>query len=150
MKINTKHFGEVEINQEKIIKFENGVPGFPESKNYILLGDMQANQPFCWLQSTDNSETAFTVTSPYVFYNEYKPDVPDEEMANIMGANDTVSDISVFSIMVVPNDVKETTLNLKAPVIINSKTNKGAQIIVNNEEYGVRHRITDLVEASAM
>ena len=150
MKINTKHFGEVSIEENKIIKFAEGIPGFPNSKNYVMLSKRDQNELFCWLQSCDEADIAFALTVPYVFYPDYKPDVADSELATIgVHGQDDMKDISVFNIMVIPNNAKEATVNLKAPVVINEKTNMGGQFIANNADYTVRHKLADLVQMYA-
>ena len=84
MKINTRHFGEVSIEENKIIKFAEGIPGFPNSKNYVMLSKKDQNQLFCWLQSVDETDTAFALTVPYVFYPDYKPDVAVKEFIRFL------------------------------------------------------------------
>ncbi|MCQ2979433.1 MAG: flagellar assembly protein FliW [Clostridia bacterium] len=150
MKINTKHFGELNIEDNKIIKFAEGIPGFPNSKNYVMLSKREQNELFCWLQSVDETDTAFALTVPYVFYPDYRPDVADSELASIgvNGAED-MKNVSVFNIMVIPDNAKDATVNLKAPVVINEKTNMGGQFIANNADYTVRHKIADLVQMYA-
>ena len=146
MKINTKHFGEIEVDEGKVIEFSNGILGFEDSKKYVMLSKKDNGQLFCWLQSVDDADTAFAVTVPYVFYPDYKPNVADEDLAKIgINGQDEIKDLSVFSIMVIPDETKNTTINLKAPVVINQATNKGGQFIASNAEYDVRHKLTDLV-----
>lgn len=150
MKINTRHFGELNIEDNKIIKFAEGIPGFPNSKNYVMLSKKDQNELFCWLQSVDETDTAFALTVPYVFYPDYKPDVADSELVSIgVASQEDLKDVLVFNIMVIPNDAKNATVNLKAPVVINEKTNMGGQFIANNQDYTVRHRIADLVQMYA-
>ena len=150
MKINTKHFGEVNIEDNKIIKFAEGIPGFPNSKNYVMLSKRDQNELFCWLQSVDEADTAFALTVPYVFYPDYRPDVADSELATIgVHGMDDMKDVSVFNIMVIPNNAMDATVNLKAPVVINEKTNMGGQFMANNADYTVRHKLADLVEMYA-
>ncbi|MCQ2749288.1 MAG: flagellar assembly protein FliW [Clostridia bacterium] len=150
MKINTKHFGEVDIEENKIINFAEGIPGFPNSKNYVMLAKKDQSNLFCWLQSVEEADTAFAMTVPYIFYPDYKPDVADSELATIgVNTQEDLQDLSVFNIMVIPNDAKNATVNLKAPVVINEKAGKGGQFIANNADYTVRHRISDLVQMYA-
>ena len=144
MKINTKHFGEIEVDEGKVIEFSNGILGFEDSKKYVMLSKKDNGQLFCWLQSVDDADTAFAVTVPYVFYPDYKPNVADEDLAKIgINGQDEIKDLSVFSIMVIPDETKNTTINLKAPVIINAKENRGCQVVLENEKYKFKHIITE-------
>ena len=48
--------------------------------------------------------------------------------------------------MTVPADLKEMTVNLKAPIIINADTRKGIQLIVENQDYEVKYKIYDVLK----
>ncbi len=147
MKINTKHFGEIAVDDQKIINFDYGIPGFPESKQFVLLNDKEKEDgPFYWLQSVNNGETAFAVASPFLFYPSYQPKVSDDDVNYAIGTTNP-DDITVLNIMVIPDNAGDTTINLKAPVLINLQNNKGAQFIIENEEYGIRHRLCDDVNS---
>jgi flagellar assembly factor FliW len=145
MILNTKHFGELEIDESKILLFEEGILGFPEHKTYVLITDEEdPNSPFCWLQSVTDSELAFVLVNPFSFYPEYSPEVSDEELAVLGEAKD--EELTLYNIVVVPEDITKMTANLKAPLIININTQKALQIVVNNEEYEIKHQIYDEIQ----
>ena len=150
MHIDSRVFGEIDIDDDKIIRFEDGVIGFEEYHNYALIYDDEkkkgANGGIMWLQCMDEPELAFPVADPLHIYPGYNPVVEDEWLASIGEFND-VEDIFLLSILTVPSDITKVTANLKAPVIINMITRKACQTIVNNEEYEIKYNIYDYVQS---
>jgi len=134
MKVNTKHFGEIEVEEDRIIVFEEGLPGFPDDKNFILL---ENEEPFCWLQSTDDGDNAFILVDAFAVLPDYSPQVDRDEFAAIGEYNP--DEFLIYNICVLPEDINEMSVNLLAPVVINTASKKGRQIIAKNEDYSVRH-----------
>ena len=142
MKINTRHFGEIEVEESRIINFEEGLPGFPDDRQFVLL---ENEDPFCWLQSADDGDNAFILVDAFSVLSDYSPQVDKEEFAPL--GEYSPDDFLVYNIVTLPEDVNEMTVNLLAPVVINSATKKGRQVIAKNEEYGVRHYLLKRREA---
>lgn len=132
MKIETKYLGEVEINKEKIIRFSNGIPGFPNEKEFVLL-DLSDNPVFQILQSVQTKYTAFFVINPFVFYKNYSFDLDDSILETLQINND--NEVIILSIVTLREPFQSSTINLKAPVVINSSKMLGKQYILNKEEY---------------
>lgn len=141
MLLKTKHFGEIEIEENNVLKFDNGLPGFEPCKKYILLKNGDEASPFKWLQCVDHPELAFAVADPFPIVRDYDFEL-DDECAKSLGIEKS-EDVAVYVIVVVPEDYKKMSMNLKAPLIINSRNNKGAQIILDTGKYTVRHYILD-------
>jgi len=134
MKLNTRHFGEIEVEETKIIDFEEGLPGFPDDKRFILL---ENEEPFCWLQSADDGGNAFILVDAFAVLPDYSPQVEREEFASL--GEYRPDEYLIYNIVVLPEDINEMTVNLLAPILINSVTKKGRQVIAKNDDYGVRH-----------
>lgn len=147
MQIKSKLFGDIEIQDDKIITFEHGIMGFEELKKYALVFDSDKPTPnkIMWLQSAEISDLAFPVLDPTIIMKEYNPIVEDEWLAPI-GGYTTEEDLLVLCILTVPSDLTKMTANIKAPLIINSNTKKGCQIIANNDEYSVRYNVYDILQ----
>lgn len=144
MKINTKLFGEIEAEEEKLLIFEMGIIGFGEYKKYMLIHETDREEKnILWLQSIDEPELALPVIDPLVLVEDYNPSVEDElikplgEMAQ--------EDALVFVTLTVPSDITKMTVNLKAPLIINAKTRKACQIIVDEESYMIKYPVYDIL-----
>jgi flagellar assembly factor FliW len=146
MEILTRDYGTVEINESSIIRFENGIIGFEDYHNYVLLdcaGEGEQS-PFRCLQSTDDSDLAFILLDPFIVRPDYEVEIDNESAVSLSVEEN--ADAAIFAIAVVPEDIKLMSINLKAPVIINARVNRGIQYIIDNSEYGVRHYLADEVE----
>ena len=147
MLVKTRHFGEVDLDESKIIYFENGILGFEDCKEYTLIYDNEDGErpDISWLQSVDEVSLAIPVISPFIVKSDYNPEIEDELLKPLGDLTD--ENTAVFVSITVPSDIEKITANLKAPFIINSNDRKGAQIIVENSEYEVKYRFYDQLMA---
>jgi flagellar assembly factor FliW len=144
MKLNTKHFGEIEVLDDRCITFENGLPGFDDVHRFILLDSTDPESPFKWLQSVDVPQLAFAIANPFMIKPDYDIEISDETVKGIEIEN--AADVAIYSIVIVPDDISRISMNLKAPIVINSKNRRGMQIILDTEKYNVRHYILDEIQ----
>jgi flagellar assembly factor FliW len=135
--LKTAHFGVIDINEADFIYFPEGIPGFEESKRYALIGHDTNDSVFFWLQSVDMPELCFVVTDPFMVYDGYGIDVDDEdvELLKITDAKKVLT----LTIVVIPENIDEIRVNLKAPIIINTEKKLGKQIIQQNENLPIRY-----------
>lgn len=147
MLIKTKCFGEVDIAQEKIIRFENGLMGFEEFKEYTILFDSEkdAGKTIMWLQSLSEQSLAIPVVDPMLITEKYDPIVEDELLASVGEIKE--DDMLILVTLTVPSDITKMTANYKAPIIINAGTLKGVQLIAENDDYMVKHPVYDIIKA---
>lgn len=145
MKVNTRLFGEIDIEDDKILNLDNGIIGFPDMKKFTLIFDSESKNKssIIWFQSLDEPQFAMPVIAPHIVKEDYNPVVNDELLSKLGEFKD--EELIVLVTLKVPQDLKEMSVNLKAPIIINSKNKKGAQIIVENEDYTVRYLIYDIL-----
>lgn len=146
MLINTKCFGEVDITEDKIITFEEGLLGFEEYKDFTLLYNNEDGKKcnVSWLQSMDEEKLAFPVIMPFLVKEDYKPIINEGILQNLGELND--DNLVVLLTISVPKDITNMTANLKAPLIINSDLRKGYQAIVENQDYAIKYRIYDIIQ----
>ncbi len=145
MKLTTRVFGEVEIDDSKIISFPSGIIGFPDLKKFTLIHDKEAGtDTIQWLQSLDEPGFALPVMDPLFVCPDYKPEVDTHISEEIGDIND--DDLLVLVTVTVPHDLKQMTANLMGPFIINVKDCKGTQTIVENEGYPVKFPIYDILQ----
>ncbi|HHU89555.1 MAG TPA: flagellar assembly protein FliW [Clostridiaceae bacterium] len=137
MQLNTAHFGKIEINEEDFIYFPEGIPGFEQSKRYALIGHDTKDSVFFWLQSVDMPELCFVVTDPFMVYDGYGVDVEDEDV-ELLEITDT-NKVLTLTIVVIPENMDEIRVNLKAPIIINTEKKLGKQIIQQNDNLPIRY-----------
>lgn len=145
MKAATRLFGEIEIDESKIITFEDGIIGFPDMKKFTLIFDeeKEGRTSISWLQSMDEPEVAFPVMDPLFVCETYNPSVEDELLKNLGTIKE--DNLYVLVTVTVPQDIKELAVNLKAPIVINTDTRKASQIIVE-DDLPVRYKIYDILE----
>ena len=136
MKIKTRLLGEVEIDDEDIIVFPDGILGFEESRKFILL-DIPENDVYKVLQDTDNEFVSFVVINPWVFFDNYEIDIPDDELLKINIRNK--EQLAVMNIVTMSGEFEKSTVNLLAPVFINAVSMFGRQYVLNNGIYRTRH-----------
>ncbi|MCI5954377.1 MAG: flagellar assembly protein FliW [Lachnospiraceae bacterium] len=147
MKIQTKIFGEIEIADDKIITFENGIIGFPELKRFALLHDEEkgTNVGIRFLQSLDEPGFAMPVMDPLVVKPDYDPEVNDELLAAAGNINE--NNILVLVTATIPGDLTQMSVNLQGPFVINVEEHKACQIIVENGDYPVKFPIYEILQA---
>jgi flagellar assembly factor FliW len=147
MLVNTRHFGEVNLDESKIIYFDNGILGFEDYKKYTLLYDDENGErpDISWLQSLDEPALAIPVISPFLIKPDYNPEVEDELLKSL--GELTEDNIVVMVSITIPADVEKISANLKAPFILNSDSKKGTQIIIENSDYEVKFRFYEQLKA---
>lgn len=142
MILNTKNFGEIEVREEDVIEFEYGIPGFENMTKFLILGKTDdENSPFFWLQSAQNSNLAFVIMNPRDLVPDYEVEI-DMFTANLLKFQDE-NDALIYAIVTVPEDISKISINLKAPIVINAKNNKGCQVVIEKDKYKFKHIITE-------
>ncbi len=137
MKVNTKAFGPLDVDERQKIFFPYGILGFEPLREYVLLD--AAQPPFYWLQSMDRVEVAFPLIDPRVFRPDYSLRVDSAELAEI-GISSPEEALD-FAIVTIPDDPAEMTANLQGPIVINKTTRVGRQSISVDPRWKVRHPI---------
>lgn len=146
MKIDTKFLGEVEINDEEILSFQYGLPGFPDMKKFVLLS-LDADLPLVLLQSTEQQEIGFVVAYPFVFKADYAFEISEEDKEDLK--IEMEEEVITYSIVTLKDSFQDSTLNLLAPIVINMNKKLGKQIVLQDSaKYPLRHPV-GVLEGSA-
>jgi flagellar assembly factor FliW len=148
VKLKTKAFGQIEVEDDKIIRFDHGILGFPDLKDFTLIFDEDkgADSPIKWLQSIDEPGFAMPVMNPELVINGYTPHI-DSELLSAIGDNIQSDNILILVTVTVPKDITKTTVNLKAPIIISIDNRKAVQLICD-DDYSIKHGIYDRIMAA--
>lgn len=142
MILNTKNFGEIEVGEQDVLEFEYGIPGFENMTKFVILGKTDdENSPFFWLQSAQNANLAFVIMNPRDLVPDYEVEI-DLFTANLLKIQDE-NDALIYAIVTVPEDISKISINLKAPIVINAKNNRGCQVVIENDKYRFKHIITE-------
>jgi len=133
MKIMTR-FGEVEYDPENLLHFPEGLIGFEDLRDFIVMPNAKEG-PLFWIQSVDDPAVAFVLTDPSSFFPEYAV-LPDrnEQRKLAMGENDECYALSVVTV----HPDRQVTLNLAAPVLFSPGSNRAMQVIVEGTQYQSR------------
>ncbi len=145
MLVKTKYFGEINLDEDKVLTFKNGIFGFEDCTKYTILynNDGGARPAISWLQSLELQELALPIISPCLVKEDYNPIVNDNLLEPLGDLND--NNIVILLTLTVPSDLTKMTTNLKAPIIINSDTRVGCQIVAENEDYMIKYPVYDKI-----
>lgn len=140
MKISTTRFGDISIDESKVIRMRGGVLGFEHLKRYELF--IQGEKiPFWWFQSVEDGSIAFVVINSLAVKQDYKPVISDAEAKILeIGSPD---DMVLLSVVTIRSDPFNVTANLKAPIVVNTKKMLAKQIVLVDSDYPVQYPLTD-------
>ncbi len=147
MKVNTKLFGEINIDDDKILTFEAGIVGFPDLTRFALMHDddkAEGGRGLSFLVSLDEPAFSMPVISPLLVKDDYNPVVEDDYLIPLGELKE--EDMLVLVTVTVPHDITKMTVNLMAPFIINASTRKAVQVILNEDEkFPVKYPIYEIL-----
>lgn len=132
MILHTEHLGDIEYVESDVIHFPEGLPGFEDEKSFIIIPSGDLEFPFSTLQSTQDEKLAFIITDPFLFVEPYDFEMADSDTKKL-GIEDEkdLEFVLAFTMVTIPENVEETTINIMAPVIINTDKQIGKQILLN-------------------
>ncbi len=136
MKIQTGRFGELTVGAEEEITIPQGLLGFPEYKRFCLV-DPSDDTLILWLQSLDNSEIAFPLLEPKIFKPDYTARLSAAELRELKLEN--INQSAVYSVLTIPEDALQMSANLKAPLVINLRERVARQVVLQENEYNIKH-----------
>lgn len=138
MDIQAAALGTVEVREEEIIRFEQGLPGFEHLARFVL-AEVGEGLPFYLLQSLEEPNISFLIVDPFLYYPEYEVVLPSS-LQEELGIKDH-SMAAIMCIVTTPADVQQSTVNLQAPLVINTEQRLGRQYIISGTEYHTRHAL---------
>ena len=135
MQVNTVRFGLIDVDESKLVTFDDGIPGLDEYKKYAIL-QFEDSYPIIWLQSVDEGGICLPVLDTFVVIKDYVFDIDDSDVKELQLKEP--EDLHVVSVLVIPDEIKGMTANLAAPIIINTELGKAKQIVLSGSNYNVR------------
>ena len=143
--IDTSRFGQLEVNPERLINFEEGVLGFPKQHEYALIQTGEGSG-FYWLQSVDTRDLAFVVCDPRLFAADYQVPVKVEDLEGI-----ELGDLGSAQVFVIVNKVGDLlTGNFQGPLVINVANRRARQLVLSDKRYSTRHPLMRLPARAVM
>lgn len=137
MKIQTTRFGWIQIGQEDVIQFPEGLLGFETLRQFVLLDDPN-DEIFAWLQSCEEPAIAFPVLEPELFSEKYQINLTRHDLESLQA---TAEGIRGFAIITIPSDPTHMTANLKAPVVVNVAKRLARQCVLQDNNLAIREPI---------
>ncbi len=146
MMIETTRFGQILVDENCVITFPEGLPGFEGCRRFMLVphsgADGTKDSPFEWLQSLDDGSLAFLAMDPRLVFPHYDPHLPSGELSSLSLERTDRGGARMYALLTVPKgDPCGITANLMAPVVVNAQARLGKQIVATGDCYGLRHRL---------
>ncbi len=134
MKVDTTRFGEIEVDETRILNFVQPIFGYEEFSKYTIV-EHNGNDVFQWLQCVECPELAFPISMPGYFNIQNYIFEIDDETAEKLGIK-SAEDVLIYNIVTIPvNNPKAATMNLLGPVVINKNNNNAIQYVVLNSNF---------------
>lgn len=141
MQLDTKYFGQITYEAEDVLDFPNGLFGFEGEKRFLLLPFSGSHGNMLCLQSVEAPSPAFILMNPFSLLPSYAPVLSQEEL-KLMGVTQS-HELCYYVMCVAREPVGESTVNLRCPVVVNPDLHRACQVILDTDEYHMRHRLDE-------
>jgi flagellar assembly factor FliW len=145
MILNSRTFGEIEVDEDKIYTFPDGLLGFEDARNFVLV-EAEELRPLTWMLSIEDPELAFPLADPGYFAERYDVPLAGEDRERLDVEPD--DQVAIYVIVNVPDENRPLTANLRGPVVINLGNRVGRQVVLRDDAYS--HRQVPLAQAAAV
>ena len=143
MNLETTRFGNVEIEDDRVITFPSGMLGFSSSSKFVLLQPDEQGV-FFWLQSTEAPDLAFVVTDPALWIPDYQANLRKDQMEEL-----GMSELAEAQVLVIVNKRDDViTSNLQGPLVVNVQGRTGMQLVLADKRWSTRHELLKIADAS--
>lgn len=140
LKLQTKYFGLVDYEEEEVLHFPAGIPGFPDDRHFLLLPFADSGNTMFSLQSIETPMLAFVALDPFSLDPGYEPILQPEELSQL-GVKEA-QELCFYVLCAVHSPTSDSTVNLRCPVAINPHTLEARQILLESDRYEMRHPIS--------
>ena len=142
MDVTTRDFGIIQINEDSIYSFPQGIFGFEDVDSFAVFMHEENTVSFVYLQAVKRKQPCFLVFSPWDLAPDYEPEISREDLAQL--GVESERDLIFLTIATVPpENVRQLSINIKSPIVLNPINMTGRQVILLNEDYPVRFRPFD-------
>ena len=138
-KIMTSRFGEIDVEDDAVIHFSAGIPAFEEEHEFLII-PYSEDGTYVFLQSVKTPDLAFLMTMPLTFFPDYEFTIDDDVERELELTSP--DDVLIYTVLTLSGkEIRDLTANLIAPIVINAKTRKGKQIVLDRSPYTTKHRL---------
>ena len=141
MLFDTKYFGRIDCPEEDKLHFPEGLFGFEEEKEFFLLPFEGSEDTLLCFQSAATPGLAFVAVNPFSLKPDYAPVLSPGEL-KALGVERS-EELCFYTLCVVRSPVADSTVNLRCPVAVNDRTGCAMQVILDGEEYHMRHLLSE-------
>lgn len=145
MLVNTTVFGQMEVDDDQIFSMPDGLYGFEEIADFALITKQDDDVTLMWYQAVEHLTPCFVVFNPFEIIEGYFPELEPADF-KALGCN-KVDELAFLVIAVVPEDVSQTTVNLKSPIVLNQKARLARQVILTNKDYPIKFPLAENQDA---
>ena len=146
MRIDSTRFGPIEIREDAVLEFPEGLIGLPGTR-WALIAQNETST-FYWLHSVDDPSLALPVTMPWLFFNDYEVEVSTEDAAEL--GLDAPEQADIFCVVRASDKLEEFTINLCGPIVVHAARRVGRQIINESHGYAVRQPLFSEVDLASV
>ena len=122
--------------EHNCILFKDGIPGFDDIREYSLYHEDDGDTLWS-LQAADSAVPSFVVINPYAILPDYNPVLSSADLESI--GNPEPADLCVLVVAAIREELSQSMVNLKAPIIINVRTREGRQVVLEDSSYPIRY-----------
>ena len=138
-KVNTLRFGEVEVAEDKVVHFADGIPAFEDEHEFVIV-PYDEESPYVFLQSLTTPDLAFLMAVPFVFFPDYEFELDDENQDKLKLTRQ--EDMLIYMLITVNGGkVQDMTANLMAPIVLNTANMQARQLVLDRSNYTTKHRL---------
>jgi flagellar assembly factor FliW len=138
-KADTLRFGPIEVEDEKVIHFPEGIPAFEQEHEFVII-PYDEESPYVFLQSLKTPDLAFLMTMPFIFFPDYEFELDDENQQKL--GLERQEDMLLYVLLTIPQGrVQDMTANLMAPLVINAANQQARQLVLEHSPYQTKHRL---------
>ena len=139
IKVSTSRFGELEVDEKKIVHFKDGIPAFEDEHEFIIL-PYEEDSPYYFMQSLRSPELAFLLTVPFLFFSDYTFEIDETTVKELDIKNSDA--VFYYSMITIPNgSIRYMTANLLAPIVLNGANMQAKQVVLEKSNYTTKHRL---------
>lgn len=127
MKLSTRDFGVVEVEESEIVTFVGPIFGFEPYRRFVFLYHEEISGQFVWLQSVEEPGLCFILVDPaLVMAESYEPQLPNEARS-LLGDGEYM----YWLLVSLREPLDRTTVNLKSPIVVDPVSRQAAQFILD-------------------
>lgn len=132
---------EASYKEQDLIVFQEGLFGFENCKKFLPLSMEEGSDSVLYLQSTEEEHLCFLAMNPFLLKDDYSPRLSEVDRKALKAENE--EDLSYYVLCVIKDPAEESTVNLKCPVVVNAITRQARQVVLDSEEYSLRHMLKE-------